>query len=110
MEICSANDLYEKGEIDAFEYQNPRLFGNRVIIKFSDRKDGLKFVYNFIQYLILKYGREEAMKFPLTKTGPAKENLLEVLGIESSFPNPIWFTIPKERFHEVEEFLNKRGG
>jgi len=110
LEILTAEELYQKGEIDALEVQDQHLFGNRKVMLFSDQEEGLKFIYAFVhQYLIPKYGREEAAKFPMVKTGPAREDLLgEALGIiPRPSPNPIWFTIPEDRFYEVEEFLKQ---
>ncbi|MFO8016107.1 MAG: hypothetical protein R6U32_03310 [Candidatus Woesearchaeota archaeon] len=110
LEILTAQELYQRGEIDEFEVQDPHLFGDRRVMKFSDQEEGLNFAYAFVhQYLVPKYGREEAAKFPMAKTGPARKDLLvESLGtVPEPSPNPVWFAIPEDRFPEVEEFLKQ---
>ena len=110
LEILTAQELYERGEIDAFEVQDPHLFGNGRIMQFSDPNEAVNFAYAFAhRYLVPKYGLEEAAKFPIVKTGPARKGLLgETLGIvREPSPNPIWFAIPDDRFSEVEEFLKQ---
>ena len=110
LEILTAKKLLDKGEIDPLEFQNPRIFGNRKVMCFSDEKEGILFAYAFVhQYLIPKYGKEEAARFPLLKTGPAREDMLsEILEITPPpTSNPVWFAIPENRFSEVEEFLKK---
>ena len=110
LEILTAKELLDKREIDPLEFQDPHLFGDRRVMCFSDLNEGIQFAYAFVQqYLIPKYGKEEAVKFPFLKTGPARENLLaEMMGvIPEPSPNPVWFAIPEERFPEVEEFLKQ---
>jgi hypothetical protein len=112
LEIVTAQQLFDKGEIDALEVNDPKLFANRRVVKFSDLREGMQFAYDFVhQYLVPKYGRDQASKFPMAKTGPSRDAgamLTEMLGLaKSQSPQPVWFAVPEERFVEVEEFLKQ---
>lgn len=110
LEILTAKELYNRGLIDAFDLRAPNHFRDRKVMVFSDILEGMGFAYSFAHfYLVPKYGKEEAAKFPMTKSGPAKENLLaELLGdLPKDVNSPMWLVVPNDRFSEVEEYLKQ---
>ncbi|MBU2053253.1 MAG: hypothetical protein ABIJ14_01965 [Nanoarchaeota archaeon] len=109
LEILTAQELYDKGEIDALEVRDLSLFADKKVIIFSNPEEGVEFAYNFVhKYLIPKYGKDEAAKFPMVKIGPASEDLFaEEIGAIPKKQRPIWFAIPEDRFSDIEEFLGR---
>ncbi len=110
LKITTSEELYNRGEVDDFEYHGSKHFYNKTIIKFDSLREAVVFTVDFVgRYLIPKYGREEAAKFPMTKTHPlgyATEVLTEiVLGTEKN-NQETWLVVPNNRFNEVGAYLN----
>jgi len=104
LEIITAQELYKQGQIEKEELESK--FKSKTIIKFDSYKEarefGIQFVHN---YLIPKYGIEEAKRFPMTRSGPAIDDFTrQLLDPEE---RPTWLVVPTERFYEVGEYLQQ---
>lgn len=109
--IADSEILYKQGEVQDGEYA--RKFENKMVLAFDSFKDAYLFAQSFkFNFLVPKYGMDGANKFPMTKTGPADsadEKFAEMLGLKPSNPIPdTWLLIPKDRYAEVEDFLEEK--
>ena len=100
--VVSAEDLYKSGEIDPFEIQG--CFADKTIMKFPSAIQAYTFAAGFVHgYLIPKYGKEQAAKFPMAKSSPlrdADEAMDEIVGIKKRNPKQeTWLVISNDRYH-----------
>ena len=116
IEVVQAEELFSRGELhkeDRFEVDK---FENTKIMRFRARDDAVEFARGFVlNYLIPKYGKEKATKFPMAKSGPqrvlrtpeeASAEMGRFIGCISENQNrETWLVIPTERYDEVEEYI-----
>src|SRR3989344_4907019 len=107
-QISKAEELLELGEINESELTFPEFFHEKTVMKFRSLKEALEFGSDFLKkYLVPKYGFVNAIKFPITRTGPlgsASQALDDLLsGKEPDMNQESWLLIPDNRFKEVEE-------
>lgn len=89
------------------------MFHDKTVIKFESLKKAMRFGVDFVHnYLIPKYGKEKASKFPLARSGPpgnGSEVLVESLGVKKLDLNQkTWYVIPTDRFDEVQNYINTK--
>ena len=104
LETITAQELYKQGQIEKEELESK--FNGKTIIKFHSYKEAREFGIQFVNdYLIPKYGIEEAKRFPMAKSGPAIDDFTKQLLDPEE--RPTWIVVPTERFDEVEEYLQQ---
>ncbi|MBI2522936.1 hypothetical protein HYW19_00950 [Candidatus Woesearchaeota archaeon] len=116
LEIVVAQELLNRGEIDKDEFTT--FFGGRTVMRFDTLEHAANFGRRFVQdYLVPKYGLEEATRFPMAKTEPARwiRSLDEGAKIIGEYigeiprekpPEEIWLVVPDDKYHEVQEYLD----
>ncbi|MCK4553315.1 hypothetical protein KAT80_03865 [Candidatus Pacearchaeota archaeon] len=108
VEIVTAKELYNRSEVGLYELQT-FMFRDKTIMRFSDLRSAIKFGSYFVhKFLIPKYGIEEAKKFPMAKSGPFRDDAFEEsLGLKKPDLNQeTWLVIPKDRYSEVQEYID----
>jgi len=110
LKVYTSQELHDLKQVDSSELHGP-IFKDRTVFIFDNPQKGHLAMTAFVQqYLIPKYGVDTALKFPLTRTGPSQDSaapLLEAIGAYVPKPTAIWFTVPNDRFEEMENFFKE---
>jgi hypothetical protein len=109
LEVIESEEMFNRGELNRKDSFETDKFKDKRVMKFRGIKDAVNFAGGFVfNYLIPKYGEEEAKKFPMAKSEPLQ--ILEIdklLGLTPEDPNKeVWLVIASERYHEVQEYMN----
>lgn len=108
-EIVESAYLLQRGDIEGWEIAELQFQGKK-IMRFASEDDALAFAYNFANdYLIPKYGREEAVKFPMAKSEHLKNGngaLARMLSAEQSPNKETWLAVPAVRFDDIHKYIN----
>jgi len=115
LEVIGFKELFTRGEISGqFDYD---MFEDKTIMRFKSLIDAANFGIRFLKnYLIPKYGIEQAKKFPMDRSEPYQKfksleegsiKMGEAIGTIPRDPKKeTWLVIPRDRYFEVQEYLD----
>lgn len=113
IEITSCRKLCKEAEVNSEPMHSS--LENRIVLKFSSQEEIHKFEKGFIyDYLIPRYGLEEALNFPLVRTGPDgnwTEVVSDYIGMKNAktaHKQEIWLVVPADRFQDIKKYLRAR--
>jgi hypothetical protein len=117
LEVISSEKLFKKKELNPLDEFESSMFRNKTIMRFQNLENAIKFGRGFvINYLIPTYGQKEALKFPMDRSEPAEimhslddacRKFAESLELAQRNPNKeVWLVIPKDRYSEVQKYID----
>ncbi len=112
LEVISADELYKRGNVSSEEIASDFMFMDKTVMRFRNFESAVSFGRGFVMdYLIPKYGIEEAIKFPIIQSEPERvlesaDMIAEYLGLTQERSKEMWLLIPSDRYNEVQTYLD----